>query len=306
MAAPPVPSPNPKKSIKDIRHKLLHPALTSHYECYITFPSNNEFNNLLSSNGIVNKFDAADTLTVLCSEATLPGSQLATHDLSNDYTGVSQKHAYRRLYDDRADFTFYVDVNYTTIRIFEAWMRFISGEQIIYSENLNNHYRIRYPNYYKTTVYITKFERSLGIGKRDNLNSQSNLVYNFYNAFPVSVNSMPVSYDSSQLLKCTISFTYDRYSQSSRPIAGIFGSELPTSPQTSVGVPNIGTLPPLTPSTQAVINQNSFSNTFDLGIPTSNIFNNTSSNQYNASAGTSLNNTSQLTNRAFSSDLEFG
>ena len=30
-------------------------------------------------------------------------------------------------------------------------------------------------------------------------------------AFPLSINSMLVSYDSSQLLKCTVSFTYSRY-----------------------------------------------------------------------------------------------
>jgi hypothetical protein len=35
--------------------------------------------------------------------------------------------------------------------------------------------------------------------------------YQFINAYPISINSMPVSYDASQLLKCTVSFTYSRY-----------------------------------------------------------------------------------------------
>ena len=35
--------------------------------------------------------------------------------------------------------------------------------------------------------------------------------YRFINAFPISINSMPVSYDQSDLLKCTVSFTYSRY-----------------------------------------------------------------------------------------------
>ena len=35
--------------------------------------------------------------------------------------------------------------------------------------------------------------------------------YKFINAYPISINSIPVSYDSSQLLKCTVSFTYSRY-----------------------------------------------------------------------------------------------
>ena len=37
------------------------------------------------------------------------------------------------------------------------------------------------------------------------------LQYKFVNAYPISINSIPVSYDTSQLLKCTVSFYYSRY-----------------------------------------------------------------------------------------------
>ena len=39
----------------------------------------------------------------------LPGSNLATLETTNTYHGVTQRHAYRRVYDDRIDLTFYVD-----------------------------------------------------------------------------------------------------------------------------------------------------------------------------------------------------
>jgi hypothetical protein len=59
----------------------------------------------------------------------LPGSSLATHENNSDFTGVTEKFAYRRLYDDRIDFTFYVDAeNYLPIRFFESWIKFIVGE----------------------------------------------------------------------------------------------------------------------------------------------------------------------------------
>ena len=45
----------------------------------------------------------------LCHEASLPGSSIATNEIKDDFTGVTERHAYRRLYEDRADFTFYVD-----------------------------------------------------------------------------------------------------------------------------------------------------------------------------------------------------
>ena len=37
------------------------------------------------------------------------------------------------------------------------------------------------------------------------------LQYQFFKAFPLSIVTMPVSYDASQLLKYTVNFAYTRY-----------------------------------------------------------------------------------------------
>ena len=37
------------------------------------------------------------------------------------------------------------------------------------------------------------------------------LEYRFLKAYPISINSMPVSYDGSQILKCTVNFNFSRY-----------------------------------------------------------------------------------------------
>ena len=55
---------------------------------------------------------------------------------------------------------------------------------------------------------IVKFEKDLGFGKDT---SQNILVYEFVQAFPKSISSVPVSYDGSNVLKTTVSFTYTRY-----------------------------------------------------------------------------------------------
>lgn len=213
-------------SIESVKHRLMQPALTSHFHCQFNPPSKVQeqfqFNELISDQW-------SEDLLITCSEASLPGSSLATHDLNNDFTGVSQKHAYRRLYDDRADFTFYVNNQYSQIKVFEVWLRYIAGEQISQdrnSPNLQQYYRAQYPKSYKANVTITKFERdtlSLKATKRS-----KSMTYTFVNAFPVSINSMPVSFDTSQLLKCTVSFAYDRYFSD---IKGIKISQS-TSPQT--------------------------------------------------------------------------
>jgi hypothetical protein len=202
--------PNPRvRDVSFIKTKLMQPALTSHYEVYINPPP--EAKSFIDKSGF--PFDMTDLLLISCSDASLPGSSLTTHELNNDFTGVTQRHAYRRLYDDRVDFTFYVNSTsrpgqgYDQIRYFEAWMRYISGEQIANSDDITNFYRIKYPKQYKSPfISITKFERDLGSGR-----TSGRMVYKFINAFPISVGSMPVSYDSSQLLKVSVSFTYDRY-----------------------------------------------------------------------------------------------
>jgi len=269
-------APAPKiRSVSDIKSRLLQPALTSHYECHFhipdTFPSDTQ--------GTVKSFiskkvpvgiELTDLLTLSCSEASLPGSNLATHEMNNDFTGVTQRHAYRRLFDDRVDFTFYVNTAYTQIRVFERWMQFISGEQEAIAEQLNVSYRVVYPKSYKTTINVTKFERNLQ-------KANTKLEYSFFNAFPISISSMPVSYDSSQLLKCTVSFTYDRYI-AKNATGVISGSDTP-APSRIPGVPSN-----ISPEQQAILNTNSIFNNsqgFDFGVSTDSAINNTSFNQFN-------------------------
>jgi hypothetical protein len=201
------------RSVSDIKANLLRPALTSHFEVEIPIPGG-DFRKVLEDNGIFWGSSEDIKLRLMCSEATLPGSNLATLEVTNDFHGVTERHAYRRIYDDRIDLTFYVDAkNYLPIRIFETWMKYISDESIsaqsdkdVGSINPNYFYRMRYPdgnNGYAAPqgLKVIKFERDY----------QQRLEYEFIKAFPISITSMPVSYDSSSLLKCTVSMTYIRY-----------------------------------------------------------------------------------------------
>ena len=107
------------KSVTQIKNTLLSPSLTSHFEVEIPVPTN--LRSILGSN--------QEQLNLQCSEASLPGSSLATSEINNSFHGVTERHAYRRIYDDRIDLTFYVDAdNYTPIRFFENWISYIVGE----------------------------------------------------------------------------------------------------------------------------------------------------------------------------------
>lgn len=195
-----------KKKNFEIKEKLLRPALTSHYQCWFNPPKSVE--NWLTIKGLNYKFNS-ELISLSCNEASLPGSSFMTNEINDDYTGITERHAYRRIYDDRIDFTFYVDHgrsdgNYNVLWFFEKWMQYIANEQ----ENLGLdtrefNYRVRYPKDYQTdSLFVNKFERDF---------AGQYLQYKFMQAYPISINSIPVSYDSSQLLKCTVSFTYTRY-----------------------------------------------------------------------------------------------
>ena len=116
------------KTVADIKKNLLRPASTSHYEVMIGLPVGFEkvMTNAFGYSAGVHQ----EKLHLLCAEASLPGSQLATTEINNNFTGVTERHAYRRIFDDRLDLTFYVDAeNYLPIRVFETWIAYITGEQ---------------------------------------------------------------------------------------------------------------------------------------------------------------------------------
>jgi hypothetical protein len=201
--------PTPR-TVAQIKANLLQPALTSHFEVQITKPEGLTAG-YLAANGIPNLNQ--EKLQLLCSETVLPGSSLATHEINNDFTGVTERHAYRRLYDDRIDLSFYVDAeNYLPIRFFETWIKYVVAENVgdaeggkpVGSKNSAYFYRVNYPNLYIAPqgLTITKFERDY---------KRKPLTYKFVNVFPIAVTSIPVSYDASSLLKCTVSLTYIRY-----------------------------------------------------------------------------------------------
>ena len=140
---------------------------------------------------------------IMCSDASLPSSSLATGEVRNDFIGVPQEFAHTRLYTD-IDFTFYIDNDYKILRIFEGWIDYISsGSNREIDELSDNYYRrMRYPDSYKVqSMFISKFERDY----------KQQLDYQFVNAFPKLMTAIPVSYGGADILKVSVSFNYDRY-----------------------------------------------------------------------------------------------
>jgi len=194
-----------RKTVADLKTNILNPALTSTYECHFVFPKTiRDWANTTTGIGNGITFDNVGNVSIACREASLPGTSLATHEMLNDFTGIRERHAYRRQYDDTASFTFYVDVNYDTIFLFENWINFIvnqdGSDRSI--KNSNYSYTVNFPDEYKSRIFIRKFERDY---------AGRNLEYSFYDAYPLSINPMRVYYDASEVLQCTVNFCFSRY-----------------------------------------------------------------------------------------------
>ena len=195
-----------RKSISQVKAQLLIPATTSHFQVSVSF-QNPRFNKFKSEIGL--NLDQG-RLNILCSDAALPGSRFLTAEINNNLPGVRERHVYRRSYDDQINLSFYCDADqYLPIRFFEAWMNFIAGTSV--SENVASQkysYRVKFPDQYQkdSSLEITKFEKNL-----DSRRKVRPLTYKFVNCFPLAINTMPVSYDASNLLKCTVGMAYSRY-----------------------------------------------------------------------------------------------
>ena len=215
--------PPQRLTVDKIVKDLLEPATTSFYQVSISDPRQlNErgdtFATYLRQQGLEVLFNSRgldptrrEKLQLFCSETTLPGSTLLTSNLDNDFTGVSEKYAHRRQFDEEISLTFYCDAkDYLPIRYFESWMSYMTNDT---RDNHNNtfYYRMKFPNKYKGGLEITKFEKNLN--SQDPIRGRTiPLTYTFIDAFPKTISSMPVTYDASDLLKCSVSFNYTRYS----------------------------------------------------------------------------------------------
>jgi len=199
------PRPN-RINTSTLKSRILNLAQTSVYQVKLQPPGPvQDF--LKNSDPDIDYGSEGLDIELSCSETNLPGQSLATHDVTLDYPGVTEKMAYRKIFDDRIDFTFMVDKDYDVIQFFEGWINYITGQGTTFTNeqyrSRSRYYRMNYPRNYKTdNLYISKFEKDV---------SGYYLTYQFIGAFPISIAAAPISYESSNVLRYTASFNFMRY-----------------------------------------------------------------------------------------------
>ena len=85
-------------------------------------------------------------------------------------------------------------------------MKLVTGQGDTFSSyeylDPTRYYRMNYPSSYRSdALYITKFEKD----------TKDSMTYQFIGAFPLNLSAMQVSYEGSDVLRCSVSYAYTRY-----------------------------------------------------------------------------------------------
>ena len=255
---------------EDFQTALGAPSLSSFYIVNLDLAmgtSNSDgaeesLENWLTSCGVFNTPYAMRRFSLLATEAILPGTAMSTLEEKGSRQGITERFATQRAYNDIA-ITYYIPSDYTSLRLFQEWINFMNplyyrggvggGDDVRLTSGYtsgypnatdsNSFHRFRYPNEYKKSLTITKFERNVGqtrsalksfettpeeergkfatfredpndnfeLQKKYGLFDPEAISYKFINAFPTSIQDVALTYQNSTVLQVTVEFAYDRY-----------------------------------------------------------------------------------------------
>ncbi len=196
------------KRISDFKPLFGSLAQTSHYQVIFGgLPI--ALTNYLIRRSVTLPF-VAENAGLLCYNASLPTASFATKNVDGNFTGISEKFATARLYDE-IGLDFYVDSNYQQMKFLESWMEFIAsgshnplGSSLppVNQANANYFMRMQYPETYKCSfTRILKFDRDYN----------QEIEYRFIGLWPYAMSAPTISYQSSDIMKVSATFKFDRY-----------------------------------------------------------------------------------------------
>ena len=171
-------------------------------------------------------------IKMLCDEAQLPNVQTATGTLSGRYLGETNiNYATSKFYSDLS-LTWMCDADMTPLKFVTGWHSYIfnasgslqddpqlandngtpttglSAIKRVKPRAIQRDVRLKYPvEYLCPEMRITKTERNGGAP-----NGRASICYILQNAFPYSIDSVPLSYGTSQITKVTANFYYQKHS----------------------------------------------------------------------------------------------
>ena len=216
-----------QKSVKDVRDVIARPSFDTQFQVIFSFGNYQRWLEEVGGNisrSRTNGLDFKEKMSIMCTEAELPGTSFQTSLAVGHHQGIQEEFPNLRTFPP-LNLTFYLDADHVILEVLETWMTFINPITNN-KRNLNAFGRFHYPEDYKEIMHITKFEKDTFIDQpkrsRNNIErglppvrrdeTQTKLTsYEFVNVWPTNLASMRVAYGDSAVLRCSVQLAYDRF-----------------------------------------------------------------------------------------------
>ena len=200
-----------KDRIDRIKSTVARPSLDTFYEVNFSFGKYQTWLSNAPGKRRTQGTDFMQKMSLMCTQAELPGTSFVPSSAIGHRQGIQEEFPNLRNFPP-LNLVFYADADHVIIEVLESWMSYINPIFNSGIRDSNAFTRFNYPEDYKETIHITKFERDTFIRESRNASYQSDLTsYEFVNVWPIDLTSMRVAYGDSNVLRCSVQFAYDRF-----------------------------------------------------------------------------------------------
>jgi len=200
-------------SVDKIRDSVARPSLDVFYQVHFSFGGDwlSTLSNLGQGSARTQGKGFQEKMSLLCTQAELPGTSYVTSSAIGHRQGIQEEFPNLRNFPP-LNLVFYCDADHVILEVLESWMSYINPIHDSGVRESSAFTRFNYPEEYKETIHISKFERDTFIEESRNASYQSDItMYEFVNIWPTDLTSMRVAYGDSNVLRCSIQFAYDRF-----------------------------------------------------------------------------------------------
>ena len=197
--------------VDKIKSTVARPSLDTFYEVNFSFGKYQTWLSDAPGKRRTQGTDFMQKMSLMCTQAEIPGTSFVESSVTGHHQGITEAFPNLRNFPP-LDLVFYADADHVILEVLESWMSYINPIFDSGIRDSNAFARFNYPEDYKETIHLTKFERDTFIRESRNASYQSNMTsYEFVNVWPIDLSSMRVAYGDSNVLRCNVKFAYDRF-----------------------------------------------------------------------------------------------
>jgi len=210
-----VPNNFPKRSeifqgdLRDIRDTVARPSLDTLYQVHFSFGNWETWLGESPGQRRTQGKGFQQKMSLMCTQAELPGTNFIETNVIGHHQGIQESFPNLRNFPP-LNLVFYVDADHVVLEVLETWMTYINPIKT-QQRSYNAFTRFSYPETYKELLHLSKFERDTFKEKRSDEIGTIVAEYEFVNVWPTNMTSMRLAYGDSNVLRCNVSFAYDRF-----------------------------------------------------------------------------------------------